>query len=94
MKLAYTIEGEGSDVLLLHGFPSNMFFWNEIKNELIENNKKVIVPEQRGYPLSSVNNSLISDFNIESLALDIEELVNELDSVSYTHLTLPTTPNV
>ena len=79
MKLAYTIEGEGSDVLLLHGFPSNMFFWNEIKNELIENNKKVIVPEQRGYPLSSVNNSLISDFNIESLALDIEELVNELD---------------
>ena len=79
MKLAYTIEGEGSDVLLLHGFPSNMFFWNEIKNELIENNKKVIVPEQRGYPLSSVNNSLISDFNIESLVLDIEELVNELD---------------
>ena len=79
MKLAYTIEGEGSDVLLLHGFPSNMFFWNEIKNELIENNKKVIVPEQRGYPLSTVNNSLISDFNIESLALDIEELVNELD---------------
>ena len=79
MKLAYTIEGEGSDVLLLHGFPSNMFFWNEIRNELIENNKKVIVPEQRGYPLSSVNNSLISDFNIESLVLDIEELVNELD---------------
>tara|TARA_B100000686_G_scaffold7005_1_gene6893 strand:- start:998 stop:1870 length:873 start_codon:yes stop_codon:yes gene_type:complete len=79
MKLAYTIEGEGSDVLLLHGFPSNMFFWNEIKNELIENNKKVTVPEQRGYPLSNINNSLISDFNIESLALDIEELVNELD---------------
>jgi len=79
MKLAYTIEGEGSDVLLLHGFPSNMFFWNGIKDELIQNNKKVIVPEQRGYPLSNINNSLISDFNIESLALDIEELVNELD---------------
>ena len=79
MKLAHTIEGEGSDVLLLHGFPSNMFFWDEIKNELIEQNKKVIVPEQRGYPLSTINDSLISDFNIESLVLDIEELVKELD---------------
>ena len=56
MKLAYTIEGEGSDVLLLHGFPSNMFFWNGIKDELIQNNKKVIVPEQRGYPLSRLEN--------------------------------------
>ena len=55
MKLEYTIEGEGSDVLLLHGFPSNMFFWNDIKNELIQNNKKVLVPEQRGYPLSNIN---------------------------------------
>ena len=33
-KLSYTSEGEGSDVLLLHGFPSNMFFWNNIKNDL------------------------------------------------------------
>ena len=79
MKLAYTIEGEGSDVLLLHGFPSNMYFWNEIKNDLIKNNKRVTVPEQRGYPLSEINNSLISDFNIESLTEDIEELIKELD---------------
>jgi len=79
MKLAHTIEGEGSDVLLLHGFPSNMYFWDEIKNDLIKKNKRVAVPEQRGYPLSEVNNSLVSDFNIESLAEDIEELVNELD---------------
>ena len=37
MNLTYTIEGEGSDVLLLHGFPSNMYFWDEIKKELIKN---------------------------------------------------------
>ena len=59
MNLTYTIEGEGSDVLLLHGFPSNMYFWDEIKKELIKNNKRVIVPEQRGYPLSEVQLSLI-----------------------------------
>ena len=79
MKLAHTIEGEGSDVLLLHGFPSNMYFWEEIKNELVKNNKRVTVPEQRGYPLSEIKDSLVSDFNIESLATDIEELVKELD---------------
>ena len=33
------------------------------------------VPEQRGYPLSEIKDSLVSDFNIESLATDIEELV-------------------
>ena len=77
MKLTHTIEGEGSDVLLLHGFPSNIYFWDEIKKELIKNNKRVTVPEQRGYPLSEITNSLISDFNIESLAMDIEELVKE-----------------
>ena len=77
MKITHTIEGEGSDVILLHGFPSNMYFWDEIKEELIKNNKRVTVPEQRGYPLSEITNSLISDFNIESLAMDIEELVKE-----------------
>ncbi|MFL2648016.1 MAG: alpha/beta hydrolase [Candidatus Actinomarinales bacterium] len=77
MKITHTIEGEGSDVILLHGFPSNMYFWDEIKEELIKNNKRVTVPEQRGYPLSEITNSLISDFNIESLAMDIEDLVKE-----------------
>ena len=79
MKLAYTIEGEGSDVLLLHGFPSNMYFWDQIKNDLIKKNKRVTVPEQRGYPLSKIDNPIATDFNIESLAIDIEELVKVLD---------------
>ena len=43
MKLTHTIEGEGSDVLLLHGFPSNMYFWDEIKKELIKNNKLSLI---------------------------------------------------
>ena len=55
-KLSYTSEGEGSDVLLLHGFPSNMFFWNKIKKDLL-NNYRVTVVEQRGYPLSMLENA-------------------------------------
>ena len=76
-ELSYTTEGEGRDVLFLHGFPSNMYFWNDIKNKL-KNYCKVTVVEQRGYPLSSVENSIVSDFNIENLSLDIEKLINTL----------------
>ena len=79
MNIAYSLEGEGSDVLLLHGFPSNMFFWDEIKKELIKNNKRVTVPEQRGYPLSVLKDSLVTDFNVEYLTKDIEELIQNLD---------------
>ncbi len=31
ISLSYETKGQGSDVLLLHGFPSNMYMWNEIK---------------------------------------------------------------
>ena len=78
VKLAYTSEGEGSDVLLLHGFPSNIFFWNDIKNELIKS-FRVTVVEQRGYPLSSIKNPQTTDFNIENLTIDIETLIEKLN---------------
>ena len=75
--LSYTIEGEGRDVIFLHGFPSNIYFWDEIKNEL-KDKLRVTVVEQRGYPLSSIKEPKVSDFNIENLSLDIEKLINEL----------------
>ena len=77
-ELSYTCEGEGRDVLFLHGFPSNMFFWDDIKNDL-KDKLRVTVVEQRGYPLSSIQNSIVSDFNIENLSLDIENLINKLN---------------
>ncbi len=77
-ELSYTIEGEGRDVLLLHGFPSNMYFWNDIKNYL-KKFCRVTVVEQRGYPLSSIKNATVSDFNIENLSLDIEKLIKTLE---------------
>ena len=76
-ELSYITEGEGRDVLFLHGFPSNMYFWNDIKNEL-KDKLRVTVVEQRGYPLSSIEDSTVSDFNIENLSLDIELLINKL----------------
>ena len=75
ISLSYETKGKGSDVLLLHGFPSNMYMWNEIKNELIENGYRVTIIEQRGYPLSRLENFDVHSFNIEELSKDIEELI-------------------
>ena len=79
ISLSYETKGQGSDVLLLHGFPSSMYMWNEIKKELIENGYRVTIVEQRGYPLSRLKNFDVLSFNIEELSKDIEELIVKLD---------------
>ena len=78
ISLSYETKGQGSDVLLLHGFPSSMYMWNEIRKELIENGYKVTIVEQRGYPLSRLDNFDVLSFNIEELSKDIEELIVKL----------------
>ena len=78
ISLSYETKGQGSDVLLLHGFPSSMYMWNEIKKELIENGYRVTIVEQRGYPLSRLENFDVLSFNIEELSKDIEELILKL----------------
>ena len=55
-----------------------MYMWNEIKNELIENGYRVTIIEQRGYPLSRLENFDLHSFNIEELSKDIEELIVKL----------------
>ena len=79
ISLSYETKGQGSDVLLLHGFPSSMYMWNEIKKELIENGYRVTIVEQRGYPLSRLENFDVLSFNIEELSKDIEELIVKLN---------------
>ena len=74
-SLTYDIEGKGSDVLLLHGFPSNIYFWNSLKNKLIKN-YRVTTVEQRGYPLSTLKYPKENLFNIENLSSDIENLID------------------
>ena len=74
-SLTYSTEGEGSDILLLHGFPSNIFFWNSLKAKLI-NNYRVTTVEQRGYPLSSLQYPKKEMFTIDNLSRDIEKLID------------------
>ena len=79
ISLSYETKGQGGDVLLLHGFPSNMYMWNDIKKELVENGYRVTILEQRGYPLSRFQNFDLLSFNIEELSKDVEELIIKLN---------------
>ena len=49
-KIAYTDEGDGEPVLLIHGFISNGSSWNKtvLKKSLIDQGYRVIVPDLRG----------------------------------------------
>lgn len=78
-NISYTSKGSGKDILFLHGFPSNMFMWSEIENELIKKNFRVTKLEQRGYPLSSLKDMNSDDFTIDKLSSDVEILIKTLD---------------
>ena len=79
ISLSYETSGKGSDVFFLHGFPSSMYMWNTIKDELIDTGYRVTIVEQRGYPLSRLEKFDIDSFNIEELSKDIEELIIKLN---------------
>ena len=79
VELSYYDSGGLNDVVvLLHGFPSSYSFWDEIVIELEKKDKRVLAIEQRGYPLSTLNNPDINHFNISNLSSDIEALVKKL----------------
>ena len=78
ISLSYETKGQGSDILLLHGFPSTMYMWNDIKNKLVDTGYRVTIVEQRGYPLSRLENFDVHSFNIDELSKDIEELIIRL----------------
>ena len=49
-KIAYTDEGDGKPILLIHGFINTRKSWDEtaLKKDLLEKGYRVIVPDLRG----------------------------------------------
>jgi pimeloyl-ACP methyl ester carboxylesterase len=77
--IAYITQGKGRDILFLHGFPSNMYMWDEITGVLSHQDYRTTVIEQRGYPLSSSGEMKPNDFTIDKLSEDVEILIKNLD---------------
>lgn len=75
VSIAYRIAGEGSAVLLLHGWPITGFEWRRVAPKLIED-YRVIVPDYRGAGSSSMPKE---GYDKLSMARDIVALLDHLN---------------
>jgi pimeloyl-ACP methyl ester carboxylesterase len=76
IQIHYVTQGEGTPVILLHGFPE---FWIAWRHQIpaLAKHFQVIVPDLRGYGQTE-RPSKVADYNISLLAADIECLIKAL----------------
>ncbi len=74
MRLAYTDEGPGPAVVLLHGFPLGRAMWKE-QVAAIGSMYRVIAPDLRGHGDSPAPDG---DYTIDEMADDVVELLDTL----------------
>ncbi|WP_179956812.1 alpha/beta fold hydrolase [Amycolatopsis anabasis] len=70
----YRIAGEGSPVVLLHGWPQTSYCWRKVIGDLAHEHT-VIAPDLRGYGLSDKPRD---GFDKRTMATDVSELVRSL----------------
>lgn len=71
------IEGEGSDVLLLHGFPDSHAIWREQIPALVASGHRVIAPDLRGFGLTEMSPA-VKDYHLTNLVKDVISLLDVL----------------
>jgi pimeloyl-ACP methyl ester carboxylesterase len=74
VQLHYVEAGEGSLVLLLHGFPQFWYQWRHQIPALVEAGFRVVAPDMRGYNLSDKPHG-VRAYRVELLARDVERLI-------------------
>ena len=70
-------EGEGSAVVLLHGFPELAFSWRHVVPALVAAGYRVVVPDQRGYGGSSKPED-IAAYRLDHLVADVIAILDAL----------------
>src|SRR3954467_5945755 len=75
IELAYTDEGSGPVVLMLHGFPFDRSMWRG-QVEKLSSDFRVIAPDFRGHGETSVTRE---PSTMEELAEDLAALLDELN---------------
>ena len=68
---------DGPLLVLLHGFPEFWYSWRKQIGPLAEAGYRVVVPDQRGYNLSS-KPARISDYAVSNLTADVIAIANQL----------------
>ena len=77
VELSVVDEGDGSPVVLCHGFPELSYSWRHQVPALVDAGYRVIVPDQRGYGRSS-RPTEITDYDINHLRGDLLALLDEI----------------
>ena len=75
-RLHYVETGEGPLVVLLHGFPEFWYGWRHQIRPLADAGFRVVVPDTRGYNLSSKPDD-VAAYDVALLAADIKGLIHE-----------------
>jgi pimeloyl-ACP methyl ester carboxylesterase len=77
IRLNVIVEGEGPDVLLVHGFPDDHTVWRHQIPALVAVGYRVIAPDTRGCGESEIP-ARTADFRIENLVADLVGLLDAL----------------
>jgi soluble epoxide hydrolase / lipid-phosphate phosphatase len=77
IAMEYFEEGEGTPVLLLHGFPEHPFSWRNQVPALVDAGFRAIVPSQRGYGGTNAPPDPAS-YSVKNLVADLTGLLDEL----------------
>jgi len=78
LEFSVQIEGQGPDVLLVHGFPDCHEVWRKQVPALVAAGFRVIVPDLRGCGESDMPGK-VSDYKLEKLVGDLVALLHALD---------------
>lgn len=71
------VEGEGPDVLLLHGFPDSSHLWRNQLPALVKAGYRVIVPDLRGSGASDAP-SRVGAYGLDTLVKDVIGIMDHL----------------
>ena len=73
---------DGPLVILLHGFPDFWWGWRHQMEPLVKAGYRVVVPDQRGYNLSSKPKG-VSSYHIDTLAADVAALADVYNAATF-----------
>ena len=69
------LDNKGSAIILLHGFPETSRMWSDLIELLVENDYRVIAPDQRGYSVGS-RPLKVDEYKIDKLSQDIIDIAD------------------
>jgi pimeloyl-ACP methyl ester carboxylesterase len=78
IELSVIDEGEGSLVVLCHGFPELAYSWRHQVSVLTQAGYRVVAPDMRGYGSSSAPQA-VDAYDVTTLCADMTGLLDELE---------------